>query len=392
MMHKKRVGINGLHLLLIHFKFMKLLSSSRILLWPILFVATFSLFGARIKDLTDVRGSRSNQLYGYGIVTGLSGQGDSRIEYTELGILNALESLGIRADKADKSRNIAAVMVTAEIGPFAKEGSKMDVTVSSIGNADALQGGILLQTPLYGADGKVYSVAQGAVSIGGLSAGGGGGANVQVNHPTVGIVTNGGLVEKEIDSQILNNGNEIELILRSPDSLTAVKIADAVNKYYPGTSLALDNGVVNIQVPIDFRGQTTNFLAAIGGIDVKPDVPARVIINERTGTIVATQSVRISPVAVSSSNITIFLNPTTGVSQPLPFSQGATTVMQGENADLVEEIGRFEALDELDPPGASTVNELASALNKLGLTTREMTSILQSIKNAGALQAELIIN
>lgn len=392
MMHKKRVGINGLHLLLIHFKFMKLLSSSRILLWPILFVATFSLFGARIKDLTDVRGSRSNQLYGYGIVTGLSGQGDSRIEYTELGILNALESLGIRADKADKSRNIAAVMVTAEIGPFAKEGSKMDVTVSSIGNADALQGGILLQTPLYGADGKVYSVAQGAVSIGGLSAGGGGGANVQVNHPTVGIVTNGGLVEREIDSQVLNNGNEIELILRSPDSLTAVKIADAVNKYYPGTSLALDNGVVNIQVPVDFRGQTTNFLAAIGGIDVKPDVPARVIINERTGTIVATQSVRISPVAVSSSNITIFLNPTTGVSQPLPFSQGATTVMQGENADLVEEIGRFEALDELDPPGASTVNELASALNKLGLTTREMTSILQSIKNAGALQAELIIN
>ena len=392
MMHKKRVGINGLHLLLIHFKFMKLLSSSRILLWPILFVATFSLFGARIKDLTDVRGSRSNQLYGYGIVTGLSGQGDSRIEYTELGILNALESLGIRADKADKSRNIAAVMVTAEIGPFAKEGSKMDVTVSSIGNADALQGGILLQTPLYGADGKVYSVAQGAVSIGGLSAGGGGGANVQVNHPTVGIVTHGGLVEREIDSQVLNNGNEIELILRSPDSLTAVKIADAVNKYYPGTSLALDNGVVNIQVPEDFRGQTTNFLAAIGGIDVKPDVPARVIINERTGTIVATQSVRISPVAVSSSNITIFLNPTTGVSQPLPFSQGATTVMQGENADLVEEIGRFEALDELDPPGASTVNELASALNKLGLTTREMTSILQSIKNAGALQAELIIN
>ncbi len=355
-------------------------------------MTTFSVFGARIKDLTDVRGSRSNQLYGYGIVTGLSGQGDSRIEYTELGILNALESLGIRADKADKSRNIAAVMVTANIGPFAKEGSTMDVTVSSIGNADSLQGGILLQTPLYGADGKVYSVAQGAVSIGGLSAGGGGGANVQVNHPTVGIVTGGGLVEKEIQSNILNNGNEIELILRSPDSLTAVKIADAINKYYPGTSLASDNGVVNVKIPVDFRGQTTNFLAAIGGIDVKPDVPARVIINERTGTIVATQSVRISPVAVSSSNITIFLNPTTGVSQPLPFSQGATTVMQGENADLVEEVGRFEALDELDPPGASTVNELASALNKLGLTTREMTSILQSIKNAGALQAELVIN
>jgi len=361
--------------------------------WGCLFIlALTSVFGARIKDLTDVRGSRSNQLFGYGIVTGLAGQGDSRIEYTELGVLNALETLGIRADKADKSRNIAAVMVTADIGPFAKEGARMDVTVSSIGNADSLQGGILLQTPLYGADGKVYSVAQGAVSIGGLSAGGGGGANVQVNHPTVGIVSNGGLVEREIESRVLNSGNEIELILRSPDSLTAVKIADAINKYYPGTAVAIDGGGVNVQVPADFRGQTTNFLAAVGGIDVKPDVPARVIINERTGTIVATQSVRISPVAVSSSNVTIFLNPTTGVSQPLPFSQGATTILQGENADLIEEVGRFEALDELDPPGASTVNELASALNKLGLTTREMTSILQSIKNAGALQAELIIN
>ena len=190
-------------------------------------LATLSAFGARIKDLTDVRGSRSNQLYGYGIVTGLAGQGDSRIEYTELGVLNALETLGIRADKADKSRNIAAVMVTADIGPFAKEGSRMDVTVSSIGNADSLQGGILLQTPLKGADGKVYSVAQGAVSIGGLSAGGGGGANVQVNHPTVGIVSNGGLVEREIESRVLNSGNQIELILRSPDSLTAVKIAEA---------------------------------------------------------------------------------------------------------------------------------------------------------------------
>ena len=391
-MLRKRVGTKKSLRWLIHSRQMRITLPIKSLFSCLVLLASFSVYGARIKDLTDVRGSRSNQLYGYGIVTGLSGQGDSRIEYTELGILNALETLGIRADKADKSRNIAAVMVTADIGPFAKEGSRMDVTVSSIGNADSLQGGILLQTPLYGADGNVYTVAQGAVSIGGLSAGGGGGANVQVNHPTVGIVSNGGLVEREIESKILNSGNEIELILRSPDALTAVKIADAVNKYYPGTSLAVDGGVVNVQLPVDFRGQTTNFLAAVGGIDVKPDVPARVIINERTGTIVATQSVRISPVAVSSSNVTIFLNPTTGVSQPLPFSQGATTILQGENAELIEEVGRFEALDELDPPGASTVNELASALNKLGLTTREMTSILQSIKNAGALQAELIIN
>jgi len=347
-------------------------------------------FGASIKDLTDVRGFRSNQLYGYGIVTGLNGQGDSRIEYTELGILNALESLGIRADKADKSRNIAAVMITTEIGPFAKEGTKLDVTVSSIGNADSLQGGILLQTPLMGADGQVYAVSQGPVSIGGLTAGNGGG-NVQVNHPTVGMVTNGALVEKEIPSDALKK-DSIDLLLRSPDNMTAVKMADAINKFYPGSSLAVDGGVVNVRVPLEFIGQTTNFIAAIGEIDVRPNVPAKIIINERTGTIVATQNVRISPVAVSSSNVTIFLNPTTGVSQPLPFSRGATEVIQGENAELIEEVGRFESIDELDPQGATTVNELATALNKLGLTTREMTSIFQSIKNAGALQAELVIN
>jgi flagellar P-ring protein precursor FlgI len=347
-------------------------------------------FGASIKDLTDVRGFRSNQLFGYGIVTGLNGQGDSRIEYTELGILNALESLGIRADKADKSRNIAAVMITAEIGPFAKEGTKLDVTVSSIGNADSLQGGILLQTPLLGADGLVYAVSQGPVSIGGLTAGNGGG-NVQVNHPTVGIVTNGALVEKEIPSDALKK-DSIDLLLRSPDNLTAVKMADAINNFYPGSSLAVDGGVVNVRVPLEFMGQTTNFIAAIGEVEVRPNVPAKIIINERTGTIVATQNVRISPVAVSSSNVTIFLNPTTGVSQPLPFSRGATEVIQGENAELIEEVGRFEPIEELDPVGATTVNELATALNKLGLTTREMTSIFQSIKNAGALQAELVIN
>ena len=260
--------------------------------------------GARIKDLTDVRGFRSNQLFGYGIVTGLNGQGDSRIEYTELGILNALESLGIRADKADKSRNIAAVMITAEIGPFAKEGTKIDVTVSSIGNADSLQGGILLQTPLKGADGVVYAVAQGPVSIGGLTAGNGGG-NIQVNHPTVGMVSNGALVELEIATDALLK-ESIDLLLRSPDNLTAVKMAEAINNFYPGSSLAVDGGVVNVRVPLEFLGQNTNFIAAVGEIDVKPDVPAKIIINERTGTIVATQNVRISPVAVSSSNVTIF--------------------------------------------------------------------------------------
>ena len=232
-----------------------------------------SLESARIKDLTDVRGSRSNQIRGYGIVTGLNGQGDSRIEYTELGILNALENFGIRADKADKSRNIAAVMVTADIGPFAKEGTRMDVTVSSIGNADSLQGGILLQTPLFGPDNKIaYAVAQGPVYLlGACQRGNAGGANIQVNHPTVGIVSNGGIVEVEIASTILQVPRLICSWL-APDSTTAVKMAAAINNIFPATSLATDSGLVNVQVPVQYRGQITNFLSAIGNIDVKPDI------------------------------------------------------------------------------------------------------------------------
>ena len=173
---------------------------------------TFSLLivagasGARIKDITTVKGARSNQLYGYGVVVGLAGQGDSKIEYTQVGILNALETLGIRVDKADKSRNIAAVIVTADIGPFAKEGSKIDVLVSSAGDADSLQGGVLLQAPLIGADGKVYAVAQGPLATGGLSAGGQGGANIQINHPTVASMSDGAIVEREIPMQVVRDG------------------------------------------------------------------------------------------------------------------------------------------------------------------------------------------
>ncbi|MFP6854681.1 MAG: flagellar basal body P-ring protein FlgI, partial [Opitutales bacterium] len=177
--------------------------------------------------MTTIKGARSNQLYGYGIVVGLAGQGDSKIEYTQVGILNALETLGIRVDKADKSRNIAAVIVTAEIGPFAKAGSKIDVLVSSAGDADSLQGGVLMQSPLIGADGKVYAVAQGPLTNGGLAAGGGGGAAIQINHPTVAAMMDGAIVEREIPMEVVRNG-QIELLLRNPDYNTAVKVADAV--------------------------------------------------------------------------------------------------------------------------------------------------------------------
>ena len=358
---------------------------------------TFSLLivagasGARIKDITTVKGARSNQLYGYGIVVGLAGQGDSKIEYTQVGILNALETLGIRVDKADKSRNIAAVIVTADIGPFAKEGSKIDVLVSSAGDADSLQGGVLLQAPLIGADGKVYAVAQGPLATGGLSAGGQGGANIQINHPTVASMIDGAIVEREIPMQVVRDG-QIDLLLRNHDFNTVVKIADAINVAYPGTALASDFGTVNLRVPELFTGQAVNFIATIGNLEVNPEVPARIIVNERTGTIVATESVRISPVTVSHSNITVFVNPNDMAIIPSPFTAGVPTVIQQNNVDLIEEGGRFQPLEFPGAGGQATVQDLTGALNKLGVTTREMSSILQSIKRAGALQAELIVN
>jgi len=348
-------------------------------------------FGARIKDVTTIKGARSNQLYGYGIVVGLAGQGDSKIEYTQVGILNALESLGIRVDKADKSRNIAAVIVTAEIGPFTKAGSKIDVLVSSAGDAESLQGGVLMQAPLFGADGKVYAVAQGALTTGSLAAGGGGGAGVQINHPTVASMSDGAIVEREIPMEIVHDG-QIDLLLRNHDYNTAVKLADAINVAYPGTALAIDFGTVNLRMPELFSGQAVNFIATIGNLEVDPEVPARVIVNERTGTIVATEAVRISPVTVSHSNITVFVNPNDMAIMPSPFSAAVPTVIQQNNVDLIEEGGRFQTLEYPAGGGQATVQDLTGALNTLGVTTREMSSILQSIKRAGALQAELILN
>ena len=338
-----------------------------------------------------MKGARSNQLYGYGIVVGLAGQGDSKIEYTQVGILNALETLGIRVDKADKSRNIAAVIVTAEIGPFVKTGSKIDVLVSSAGDADSLQGGVLMQAPLFGADGKVYAVAQGALTTGSLAAGGGGGAGVQINHPTVASMSDGAIVEREIPMEIVHDG-QIDLLLRNHDSNTAVKIADSINVAYPGTALATDFGTVNLRMPELFSGQAVNFIATIGNLEVDPEVPARIIVNERTGTIVATEAVRISPVTVSHSNITVFVNPNSMAIMPSPFSAAPPAVIQQNDVDLIEEGGRFQSLEYPAQAGQATVQDLTGALNTLGVTTREMSSILQSIKRAGALQAELILN
>ena len=270
-------------------------------LFALAFIAAQAVDGARIKDLTSVKGARDNQLRGVGLVVGLAGQGDGKIEPTEQSIINAMKRFGLDISRADKSRNVAVVIVTADIGPYAKEGSRIDVTVSSFGDAESLQGGILLQTPLAGADEGVYAVAQGPVAVGGFLGGNAQqGATIQINHPTVGQITNGAIVEQEIPFEIVGPNGTLDLLMKNPDATTAARIANAINNFYPASSLATDFGTVNVRVPGFFRGQETNFLASIGGVDVMPDVPARIIINERTGTIVATQNVRISTSAAVS--------------------------------------------------------------------------------------------
>ena len=374
-------------------------------LFALAFIAAQAVDGARIKDLTSVKGARDNQLRGVGLVVGLAGQGDGKIEPTEQSIINAMKRFGLDISRADKSRNVAVVIVTADIGPYAKEGSRIDVTVSSFGDAESLQGGILLQTPLAGADEGVYAVAQGPVAVGGFLGGSTQqGATIQINHPTVGQITNGAIVEQEIPFEIVGPNGTLDLLMKNPDATTAARIANAINNFYPASSLATDFGTVNVRVPGFFRGQETNFLASIGGVDVMPDVPARIIINERTGTIVATQNVRISKVAVSHGSITVTVEPKAAVVQPPPFAPPGTppVVLGGADVTVREKVGNFQIIDEdltglpnqlqQQFQGLPTLDRLTTALNALGVTTREMTSILQAMKNAGALHAELILN
>jgi flagellar P-ring protein FlgI len=362
---------------------------SILFLWTIFACGT--LDASRIKDVTNVEGGRDNQLVGYGLVVGLAGDGDSRLNYTVQSIANALKRFGItvESDKV-KSDNVAAVMITADLGPFIRPGARLDVTVSSIGDAASLQGGVLLQTPLVGADGKVYAVAQGPVAVGGFigGAGGAGGATVQKNHPTVGIISAGAIVERKVETSVVRDDDSIDLLLLNPDYATAVRIADAINAVFPASSQAGDSAGVNVHIPAPFKGQETNFLAIVGTLDVQPDTLARIIINERTGTIVATQSVRLSPVAVSHGSLVITISSSQGVSQPNALSQGGTTaVVSNTDTTVDEKHGSFIMLDEYP-----SLDRLTQALNALGVTTREMISILQTMKRAGALQAELVIN
>lgn len=345
--------------------------------------------GSRIKDLTNVEGARDNQLTAFGLVTGLASSGDSQINQTLQSIANALQRQGINIPpQTIRSGNVAAVMVTADISAFARSGTRIDVMVSSIGDAKSLQGGILLQTPLIGADGVVYAVAQGPIAVGGFIGGtsGPGGATVQKNHPTVGTISNGAIVERDIPAQVVRNGS-INLLLRDPDFTSAARLAEAVNQLFPGSAMAKDAASVNVLVPKEYLPYEVNFIATVGAIEVAPDSVARVVINERTGTIIATSNVRVSTVAVSHGSLTISISSNLNVSQPNALSGGTTAVTPSTQTEVKEQKGGFKIVEE-----SPSIERVAAALNALGVSTRDMMAIFQSMKRAGALQAELVLN
>ena len=336
-----------------------------------------------------VSGARDNQLVGYGLVVGLAGDGDKDPIYTKQTVANMLQRYGITVPATTlSSKNVAVVIVTADIPAFAKSGTRLDVQVASMGDAKSLQGGVLLQTPLLGADNHVYAVVQGPLSVGGFSVGGsgGGGASVTKNHPTVGTIINGALVEREIPATIVR-GNVIELLLRDPSFTTAALLAEAINLTFTNSAEAVDSSSVRVRLPEGMGEHPVDFIARLEAVELTPDTPARIIINERTGTIVATSTIRISNCAVSQGNLTITVASTLDVSQPNPLSQNGTTVVTPRTDTKVNE-GKAGIISLPELP---TVEKVASALNALGVTPRDMMAIFQTMKQAGALQAELII-
>jgi flagellar P-ring protein FlgI len=345
--------------------------------------------GARVKDLVMIGGARENQLVGYGLVAGINSEGDKNLVFTVQSIANMLQRFGISVPSTTlQSKNVAAVIVTAEIPPFLKPGARLDVHVSSMGDAKTLQGGILLQTPLFGADNSVYAVAQGPLLVGGYSAGpgGAGGASVQKNATTTAQIIGGAIVEKEIPSTIVRD-NHIELILREPDFTSAVRLSAAINDKFTNSAQAVDATTVRVRIPQAWENTAIDFIAQLEVIEVTPDTSARIIINERTGTIVANSRIRISSCAISHGNLTINISSTLNVSQPPPLSQtGQTTVVPRTETTTAEKQAAMIPLPELP-----TVERVAAALNTLGVTPRDMMSIFQAMKQAGALQAELII-
>lgn len=360
-----------------------------------LFMSSEGYSVARLKDVVSIKGVRENQLLGYGLVVGLKGSGDSKKEFTSLAMSQMLRQLGVNITNDQvESKNVAAVVVTASLPPFARVGGKLDVTVNSIGDAKSLSGGTLLMTPLRGADKQVYVVAQGPLSVGGFAAEGGGGSSSK-NHPTVGMVPGGGIVEREVN-QDFGNRSSLRMALHNPDFTTAARIAKSINIELGGMfARARDSSTVDVVVPFDFEGGVVELIAQLERVNINPDNKARIVVNERTGTIVVGKDVKISTVAIAHGNLTLEVKSTETVMETTDLAASENPAApQQKVLETVKEtsITVNEPGDKLiNVNEGATLGDLVRGLNALGVTPRDLIAILQALKAQGALQAELEI-
>ena len=346
----------------------------------------------RIRDLTEVEGVRTNQLVGLGLVTGLNGTG-GKSPITRQLAQNLIQRYGLRVDPelrarlrndtSEKTDNLSVVTVTADLPAFARNGQTIDVLVSTFDDAKNLAGGQLIMTAMKGVDGEIYAVASGAISTGGFAFSGDA-AGAQKNHPTTGRIPNGATIERETCTPIGQNG-VVRMLLRQSDFETARRIALAINTEYPAVARAIDSTTIEINVPTLHTDDVPAFIGRVGNLKVIPDRPARVVINERTGTVIIGENVRLARVLITHANLSIMTAETPEVSQPNPFSQGQTTVVPRTQMDVLEEKAFVNEIDR-----QSTVGDLATALNALGVTPRDLSSIFQQLKESGALHAELL--
>lgn len=355
--------------------------------FTLLSLAAGSAAADRIKDLATVAGVRSNQLIGYGLVVGLNGTGD-KTRFTSQSLRNMIVQLGLNlpAGLDLKAKNVAAVSVQADLPPFAKPGQTIDVNVSSLGDAKSLRGGSLLMAPLRGADGQVYAVAQGNLVVNGLSAQGQDGSKITVNVPSAGRVPNGATVEREVPSGFAQ-GSQILLNLRSPDFTTANRLTEKLNETYgAGVARPLDAATIQVDAPRD-PAQRVPFTAMLENLEIDPgEASAKVIVNSRTGTVVISSHVRVQPAAVTHGNLSVTISEKPTVSQPGPFSGGTTTTTPQSQVKVEEEANRMFVFK----PGVS-LDEIVQAVNKVGAAPSDLVAILEALKSAGALRAELIV-
>ena len=341
----------------------------------------------RLRDLGTFQGVRTNQLTGYGIVVGLSGTGDDSLEYLTEAMHGVSGRVGVQLPPGVNPalKNAAAVIITADLPAFAKPGQRIDVTVSAIGKAKSLRGGALIMTPLYGADGQIYGMAQGNLAVGGLGVSGADGSKLTVNVPTVGRIADGASVERAVATGF-DAGTSLRWNLYQSDFLTATRVRDAVNRRWPGSATIVDGVTVSLQLPPDPDSRASR-MAEIEMIDVTPaEAPARVVINSRTGTVVINSAVRLYPAAISHGKLTVRIDESPSISQPAPFSRGQTAVQQDSKLEADQEGNRVVYFK----PGASLA-KLVDALNLLGVSPPDLVAILEALKQAGALKAEVVV-